>query len=99
METIPGNRETPEAGRAEGVEESFEAQLARLEEVVRRLESGEEPLAEVLRLFREGTILARRCAAQLDAAERLIERLVERPDGSVELEPFALGGLAGEAGS
>lgn len=72
-------------------EESFETALARLEEIVRRLESGEEPLEEVLRLFREGMALARGCAARLDAAERVIEELVERADGRVEVAPFPAG--------
>ncbi len=79
-------------------EESFEASLARLEEIVRRLESGEEPLEEVLRLFREGVTLARGCAARLDAAEMVMEQLSQLPDGRVELAPLAAGGEAASAG-
>jgi exodeoxyribonuclease VII small subunit len=64
----------------------FEAALARLEDVVARLEVGELPLEAALQAFEEGVALTRHCAEQLARAERRIEvlareggRLVERP--------------------
>ncbi|MDP2871307.1 MAG: exodeoxyribonuclease VII small subunit [Bacillota bacterium] len=67
----------------------FEASLARLEEVVRRLESGDVPLEEALRLFEEGVTLARTCSERLNDAEKKIEVLIEREDGSFGLRPFS----------
>lgn len=67
---------------------SFEEAFARLEQIVRQLESGEVNLEESLRLFEEGVKLSRLCAQQLDAAEGKIVRLIEKPDGTVEEAPF-----------
>ena len=51
-------------------EKKFETALARLEEIVRKLETGELPLEQSLRLFEEGVKLSRLCNRQLDEAER-----------------------------
>ena len=61
----------------------FEDALAELERRVRRLESADVPLEEALRLFEEGTELARRCHEQLEAAERRIAALT-RVGGGLE---------------
>ena len=60
-------------------EPTFEAALARLEEILRRLEQGDASLDEALELWREGDVLHRRCVELLAAAEGRIEDL-----GSVE---------------
>jgi exodeoxyribonuclease VII small subunit len=66
---------------------SFEASLDDLERIVDRLESGDLPLEAALAAFEEGVVLTRRCAEQLDAAERRIEVLVK--EGTSWLErPF-----------
>ena len=66
---------------------SFEESLKRLEEIVRRMEQGNVPLEESLKLFEEGTALAGSCNAQLDSAEQKVVRLMKGPDGSpVEME-------------
>ena len=57
-------------------EESFEAALQRLEQVVAQLEKGELELEDALGVFEEGVAVARRCAARLEGAERRIEELV-----------------------
>jgi len=74
--------------RAETSEEtSFEQALERLEAIVDRLEQGELPLEEALAVFEEGVALTRRCAGELDSAERRIEELVR--DGETWLvRPF-----------
>ena len=69
--------------------QSFEADLARLEEIVRKLEDGSVPLEESMQLFREGTALAASCGALLDKAELEIVKLTKGPDGSVQEVPFA----------
>jgi exodeoxyribonuclease VII small subunit len=59
----------------------FEDALARLEERVRRLEGGDVPLDEALRLFEEGVALARSCHQHLDAAEQRVAALTQGQAG------------------
>ena len=47
---------------------SFEAALARLEEIVRTLEKGEAPLDQSIILYQEGDRLKRHCEARLKDA-------------------------------
>jgi exodeoxyribonuclease VII small subunit len=75
----------------------FEKALGRLQEIVEALESGERSLEESLRLFEEGVSLSRRCQMRLDDAERRLEILVRRADGSEAIEPFAEGEAFPEA--
>ncbi len=67
---------------------SFEEALARLEQIVSRIETGDAGLEESLRLFEEGVALARLCRAQLDRAEARIRVLVEGPGGELVEQPF-----------
>lgn len=67
-------------------EPRFEDALARLEEIVGELESGDPPLERALELFEEGVGLGRRCSVQLEEAEHRIRLLVERSDGSLAEE-------------
>ena len=55
---------------------AFEDALARLETIVDRLEQGDLELEQALAAFEEGVALTRRCAGQLEDAERRIEVLV-----------------------
>ena len=55
---------------------SFESALSRLSEIVERLEGGELPLEESLKLFEEGVRLARTAEARLEAAEKRVEELL-----------------------
>ena len=68
-------------------EPAFEDALRRLETIVERLESGDLPLEESLRLFEEGVGLTRLCAGRLDEAQRRIEMLTKTEDG-LKLLPF-----------
>ena len=54
---------------------SFEAALARLEETVRLLESGNVPLDDSLSLFEEGIALVKLCNSKLDTAEQKVVKL------------------------
>jgi exodeoxyribonuclease VII small subunit len=68
---------------------SFEDALKALEEVVRRLESGDTPLEESIDLYSRGDALRAHCQARLDAASARIEAIVAGPDGqAVGLRPF-----------
>jgi exodeoxyribonuclease VII small subunit len=55
---------------------SFEGTLARLGEIVERLERGELALEDSLGLFEEGIRLARTAQARLDSAEKRVEELL-----------------------
>jgi len=72
---------------------SYEVAISRLKEVVRRLEGGEIPLEEALALFQEGVALVKACKEKLDAAEQLLELVIEEPGGetSVQVYPEAGG--------
>ena len=66
----------------------FEGALERLEEIVRKLEEGEIPLEESLKLFEEGVKLSRLCDQKLQAAERRIEILMKDQEGGATTLPF-----------
>ncbi len=66
----------------------FEKSLARLEEVVKRLESTELSLDEAMKLFEEGVKLSHECQKQLEEAEGRVEILLKKADGKVTAEPF-----------
>ncbi|HKD32489.1 MAG TPA: exodeoxyribonuclease VII small subunit [Gaiellaceae bacterium] len=61
---------------------TFEAAQKELEEIVRRLESGEAPLDEALQLWQRGEELYRLCRERLDAAEGKIEELASRAEAA-----------------
>jgi exodeoxyribonuclease VII small subunit len=61
---------------------SFEDALRALEDVVRRLESGDVPLDDSIALYERGEQLRLHCQTRLDAAQARIERIVAGPDGS-----------------
>ena len=71
---------------------SFEAALARLEERVRALESGNAPLDSSLAMFEEGVSLVRLCGDKLDRAEQRIKILVSSGDGEMTEQDFAPSG-------
>ncbi|MEA2250458.1 MAG: exodeoxyribonuclease small subunit [Solirubrobacteraceae bacterium] len=54
---------------------TYEAATARLEEIIRRLDSGEAGLRETLELVREGRGLVEFCAGELDAVGKGLEEL------------------------
>lgn len=66
----------------------FDAILARLREVVTRLESGELTLEQSLAVYEEGVSLARRGQTLIATAERRVEILVSAGNGALEAVPF-----------
>jgi exodeoxyribonuclease VII small subunit len=55
--------------------QTYETATARLEAIVKRLDSGEAGLRETLDLVREGRGLVEFCAAELDAVGKGLEEL------------------------
>ena len=67
-------------------DQTYEQASARLEEIIRRLDSGEAGLRETLGLVQEGRSLVEYCAAELDAVssgleELRLDELVKRLEG------------------
>ena len=58
-------------------DDRFEDQLARLEEIVDRLEDESVGLEEALGLFENGMDLARHCRARLEEVEQRVTQLLE----------------------
>jgi len=68
---------------------SFEDALRALEDVVRKLESGEVPLDETITLYERGEALRKHCQTRLDAAQARIEKIVAGADGqAMATQPF-----------
>ncbi len=65
--------ETDRSTETEGLEEN----LAKLREIISRLESGKLDLSESLREFENGVALVRRSKEQLDSAEKRLQVLTE----------------------
>lgn len=76
---------TPHPGQP--VELGFDQILARLRDVVQRLESGDLSLEQSLLVYEEGVQLARRGQQLLASAERRVEILVSA-SGGLEIAPF-----------
>ncbi|MCI9272826.1 MAG: exodeoxyribonuclease VII small subunit [Clostridiales bacterium] len=68
---------------------SFEAAISELEEIVRQLEGGNEPLESSLKLFEKGAKLASYCYSALDKAEQKVTELSKLENSETEGEPDA----------
>ena len=56
---------------------TYEEAVKRLEEIVKKLESGAAPLDESIALFSEGAELVKTCTAILDEAEQKVKILTD----------------------
>ena len=67
-------------------EPTFEQALQQLEQIVQKLEKGELPLEESLRLYEDGIRLSRLCHGKLEEAEGRIEMLLKDARGEPVLD-------------
>jgi exodeoxyribonuclease VII small subunit len=74
---------------------NFEKAMQELEALVERMEHGDLPLEESLKLFERGTALTRACQAALQKAEQKVEILTTR-NGRESVEPFEQDGDSNE---
>lgn len=65
---------------------TFEANMQRLEQIVRAMERGDVALDESLKLFQEGTELVKNCSKMLDEAELQVKKVMTAADGTPVLE-------------
>jgi exodeoxyribonuclease VII small subunit len=63
------------SGTPEATAQTYETACARIETIIRRLDSGEAGLRETLDLCREGRELVEFCAAELEAVGAGLEEL------------------------
>lgn len=68
--------------------EKFEQSLKKLEDAVNRLESGELSLDDSLKVYEEGVKHASICSRKLNEAQKRVELLLKRKDGSFYKEEF-----------
>ena len=68
--------------------QTFEASMQRLEQIVRAMERGDVALEESLKLFQEGTELVRNCGKLLDEAELQVKKVMTDTNGAPVLEEF-----------
>ena len=71
---------------------SFEAALRALEEIVRRLESGDVALDDAISLYEKGELLRGHCQQRLEAAQARIEKIqLDRAGRAAGTAPFDAG--------
>lgn len=68
-------------------EMSFEEALAKLEEIVDRLESGDVNLDESIDIYTRGMQLRLHCEAKLSDAQARIDKIVKGPGGELGSAP------------
>jgi len=66
----------------------FEDQLAKLENIVERLEDDAVGLEESLELFEQGMELVKACRARLEQVEQRVARLLDSEDGDEVTAPL-----------
>lgn len=74
--------------KAAATEPRFEEQMKNLEEIVGRLERGEQSLEAALADFETGMGLAKSAGQILDRAEARVDMLLEERDGQLREVPF-----------
>jgi exodeoxyribonuclease VII small subunit len=68
----------------------FEEALAELQDLVKRLERGDNKLEDAIRSYERGALLKRHCEAKLREAQMKVEKIVLGTDGSVGTQPADL---------
>ena len=76
--------------------DSFETNLARLNEIVEQMEAPEITLETALELYEEGMRLSGVCQKQMEEAEGRVEGLRKRAGGEITPEPFVAEGNGAE---
>ena len=75
---------------------TFEKKMARLQEIVAALESGDLPLEKGMALYKEGAACSRHCREQLDKARHELEIWQDGQARPLESRPVASSGLNAE---
>jgi len=65
---------------------SFEQALAELEQIVRKMESGQVSLEDAINDYTKGTGLYEQCQKKLSDARLKVEKIVKKQDGTLATE-------------
>ncbi len=68
--------------------QSFEQAMKRLEEISRKLESGDIALDDSIKLYEEGIKMIEFCQTKLNEAEKKIQKLSKNSEGKFDTEPL-----------
>ncbi len=71
-----------------GKELTFEEALARLQQILQSLESGNAPLDDSLAMYEEGVRLVKLCNQKLDSAQQRVKILETGEDGNYSEQDF-----------
>ena len=82
MSKKPASAADPAEGAATDPVSRFEASLKELEDIVARMERGDLPLEESLKLFERGVALTRECRGSLETAELRVRKLLQTEPGN-----------------
>ncbi|HJD56933.1 MAG TPA: exodeoxyribonuclease VII small subunit [Rickettsia endosymbiont of Sericostoma sp.] len=69
---------------------SFEAALAELKEIVKKIDTGEESLDSSISSFERGVLLKEHCEKKLQAARLKIEKITKQADSAIIIEKIEL---------
>lgn len=83
--------------------ETFEDSFKKLEKIIAKMEGGDLPLEETLKLYEEGMRLYTQCSQKLTEVQKKVELLSQTPEGKLAAKPFPIdeegedrdGGIAG----
>ena len=81
--------ESPATPNPDDTDLPFEQALERIEALVARMEAERLPLDDLIKAYDEGTRLLEVCRLRLDDAQRRVELISQRADGTATLAPFA----------
>jgi exodeoxyribonuclease VII small subunit len=65
----------------------FEEAMLDLEEVVKKLETGEVPLEDAISLYKKGMELSSFCHEKLQNAEKQLITIIDKNDNKIEFNP------------
>ncbi len=63
---------------------SFESALAELEDIVRKIDTGQENLADAVDSFERGVLLKKHCEKMLKDAKLKIEKITSSSEGEIK---------------
>lgn len=58
--------------------------IKKLDELAKKMEMGDQPLEETMKLFQDGIVLIRKCSKTLEQAELKVKEILENTTGFEE---------------
>ena len=69
-------------------EMSFEEAMSELQNIVRNIETGKDNLEDIIQNYERGNALKEFCDKKLKEAKLRIDKIVQKAEGEVSLEPL-----------